>query len=88
MGRLLAFIVLLIPALIAGAGIKYMRDTLYNHLNSPFPSLWFQFLAGIVFSVLGIGFFAGYLLHRDRKNGRVAPRFQKKETQKEIKQKN
>lgn len=86
MARLIAFIILLIPALIAGAGIKFMRDTLYGILNSPFPWLWFQFLMGLIFSIIGIGFFAGYLLHRDRKRGRVAPRFQKKDETKEIKQ--
>jgi hypothetical protein len=86
MARIIAFIVLLIPALIAGAGIKFMRDTLYGNLISPFPWLWLQFLTGLIFSIIGIGFFAGYLLHRDRKRGRVAPRFQKNGDTKEMKQ--
>lgn len=81
MARMIAFIIMLIPALMAGAGIKFMRDTLYGVLISPFPWLWLQFLVGLIFMVIGIGFFAGYLLHRDRKRGRVAPRFQKKETE-------
>lgn len=81
MGRMIAFIIMLIPALMAGAGIKFMRDTLYGILISPFPWLWLQFLVGLFFAIIGIGFFAGYLLHRDRKNGRVAPRFQKKESE-------
>ncbi|MGB2994084.1 MAG: DUF2627 family protein, partial [Paenisporosarcina sp.] len=28
--------------------------------------------------VIGLGFFAGFLLHRDRKNGKVQPRFANK----------
>jgi len=59
-------------------GIKFMRDTLFGKLISPFPFLWLQFVVGVIFFVIGFGFFAGFLLHRDRKNGKVAPRFQKK----------
>ncbi len=77
MARMAAFIVLLIPAIMAGAGIKFLRDTLYGKLLSPFPWLWLQFVIGIIFIVIGLGFFAGFLLNRDRKNGRVAPKFQK-----------
>ncbi|GLC88779.1 DUF2627 domain-containing protein [Lysinibacillus piscis] len=78
MARLAAFIVMLIPGLMAAGGIKFMRDTLFGKLISPFPFLWVQFVVGIILFVLGFGFFAGFLLHRDRKNGKVAPRFQKK----------
>lgn len=81
MARLLAFIVLLIPAVMAGAGIKFMRDTLYGRLISPFPAFWLQFIVGLVFFIFGLWFFAGFLLHRDRKKGRVAPKFQKNEKQ-------
>lgn len=80
MARLAAFIVLLIPAIIAGSGIKFMRDTLFGKLISPFPWLWLQFVIGLIFFIFGLWFFAGFLLHRDRKNGRVAPKFQKKST--------
>lgn len=69
----------------AGAGIKFMRDTLYSILNSPFPWLWLQFTVGLILCIIGVGFFAGFLLHRDRKKGRVATRFQKEPT-KEINQ--
>lgn len=78
MARLAAFIVMLIPGLMAAGGIKFMRDTLFGKLISPFPFLWLQFVVGIILFVIGFGFFAGFLLHRDRKNGKVAPRFQKK----------
>ena len=76
MARMLAFIVMLIPALMAGAGIKFMRDTLFGKLISPFPWLWLQFIIGIVFLVVGLGFFAGFLFHRDRKNGKIPPKAQ------------
>lgn len=77
MQRMIAFIIMLIPAIMAGVGIKFMRDTLFSKLISPIPWLWLQFVLGVVFFVIGIGFFAGFLLNRDRKNGRVAPKFQK-----------
>ena len=67
MARFAAFIVMLIPGLMAAGGIKFMRDTLFGKLISPFPFLWLQFVVGIIFFVVGFGFFAGFLLHRDRK---------------------
>ncbi|TQR19591.1 DUF2627 domain-containing protein [Psychrobacillus vulpis] len=78
MARLAALIVLLIPGILAAFGIKLMRDTFFGIHILPFGMLWLQFVCGILFTVLGLGFFAGFLLNRDRKNGKVAPRFQKK----------
>ena len=77
MARLAAFIVLLIPGIMAAAGIKFMRDTLFGILISPFPWIWLQFVIGLIFFLIGFFFFAGFLLHRDRKKGKVAPRWQK-----------
>lgn len=79
MARLLAFIVLLIPGILAAGGIKFMRDALYGIVFSPFMQSWIQFLVGLIMFLLGLGFFAGFLLHRDRKKGRVQERFAKKE---------
>ncbi|RHW38437.1 DUF2627 domain-containing protein [Lysinibacillus yapensis] len=81
MQRMLAFIVMLIPALMAGAGIKFMRDTLFGKLISPFPWIWLQFVIGIIFLVVGLGFFAGFILHRDRKNGKIPPKMPKGKTE-------
>lgn len=78
MARLAALIVLLIPGILAAFGIKLMRDTFFGLQILPIGGLAFQFISGIIFTVLGLGFFAGFLLNRDRKNGKVAPRFQKK----------
>ncbi|MFC4712024.1 DUF2627 domain-containing protein [Planococcus dechangensis] len=78
MGRLIAFIILLIPGIMAAYGIKLMRDTLFNKLLEPYPALWMQFTLGMFFTVISIGFFAGFLLNRDRKKGNVSERFQKR----------
>lgn len=77
--RFAALLILLIPGFIAGYGIKLMRDTLFQQLVWPFSILWLQFLAGAAALVLGIWFIGGFVLYRDRKNGKVAPRFQKTE---------
>ena len=79
MARLAAFIVLLIPGLLAAGGIKFMRDSLYGIVFFPFIQSWIQFIVGLIMFTLGLGFFAGFLLHRDRKKGRVQERFVKKE---------
>ncbi|SDN40257.1 Protein of unknown function [Alkalicoccus daliensis] len=76
--RFIALIILLIPILTAGYGIKLMRDTLFQILNVPFPSLYLQFLAGMIAFAAGIWIIGGFILHRDRKNNKVAPKFQKK----------
>ncbi len=78
MGRLAAFIVLLIPGLFAAGGIKLMRDSIFGILFKPFPFIWLQFVVGLLFCAAGLAFFAGFLLRRDRKNGRVQGRFAKK----------
>lgn len=78
MARTLAFLVLLIPGLMAAGGIKLIRDTIFGKLIGPIPFLGLQFVFGIILLVIGLGFFAGFLLHRDRKNGKVQPRFANK----------
>ncbi len=77
MARLAAFIVLLIPGISAAVGIKLMRDTLFGILISPIPWIWLQFILGLILFLIGFFFFAGFLLHRDRKKGKVAARWQK-----------
>lgn len=80
MARFAAFIVLLIPGLMAAGGIKLMRDTLFAKLVDPIPFLWLQFIIGIALFVIGFGFFAGFLLHRDRKKGKFQLNLQIKRT--------
>lgn len=81
--RFIALMLLVVPGVIAGYGIKLMRDTLFQILHHPFANLWLQFLFGFIICLLGVGFIGGYILHRERKNNRAAPRFQKKETKTE-----
>lgn len=76
--RFIALVILLIPVFIAGYGIKLMRDTLFQILNWPYGSYYFQFLVGMIALAAGIWFIGGFILHRDRKNNKVAPKFQKK----------
>ncbi len=76
MKRLIALLILLIPGFLAGYGIKLMRDMTFGRLLSPFPFLWLQFLAGLLFFIGGLSFLAGFILHRDRKRNKVQPKFQ------------
>ena len=78
MGRFIAFVILAIPAIMAAAGIKLIRDTFFAKLFDPIPYLWLQFVIGIVLFLIGFGFFAGFLLNRDRRNGRVVQKYTKK----------
>ncbi|WP_050615703.1 DUF2627 domain-containing protein [Bacillus testis] len=75
MARFLAFLILFIPGAFAALGIKLMRDMVFGLLKSPFPSLTLQFLCGFILMVGGIGFIAGFILHRDRKRNKVQQRF-------------
>ncbi|WP_026689336.1 DUF2627 domain-containing protein [Alteribacter aurantiacus] len=75
--RFMALLVLVIPGWIAGYGIKLMRDTVFSILNPPYPFLMLQFFVGLFALIFGVWFIGGFILHRDRKNNKVAPRFQK-----------
>lgn len=79
MARFLAFIVLLIPILMTAGGIKLIRDTIFSRVVEPFPYLWLQFIVGLIIFILGFLFLAGFLLNRDRKQGKVSPKFMKKQ---------
>ncbi|PLR76435.1 DUF2627 domain-containing protein [Bacillus sp. V3-13] len=77
MSRIIALIIMLIPGVIAAVGIKLMRDMVFGILQEPFPFLWLQFLAGLLFFLAGLGFVAGFILHRDRKRNKVQQKFRK-----------
>lgn len=78
MARFMAFVVLLIPILATAGGIKLIRDTLFSKLVAPFPFIWLQLVVGVILFAAGFLFLAGFLLNRDRKQGKVSPRFAKK----------
>nr|WP_263325792.1 DUF2627 domain-containing protein [Neobacillus sp. Marseille-Q6967] len=75
--RIIALIILLIPGFLAGYGIKLMRDMTFGVLQPPIPSLMVQFIIGLVLFIGGLGFVAGFILHRDRKRNKVQARFKK-----------
>ncbi|MGD6841412.1 DUF2627 domain-containing protein [Bacillus infantis] len=79
--RIAALVILLIPGFIAAIGVKLMRDMVFGILQSPFPYLWLQFLAGLLFFLLGLGFVAGFILYRDRKRNKVQDRFRRERIQ-------
>jgi hypothetical protein len=74
--RIIALIILLIPGVFAALGVKLMRDMVFGILQNPFPFLWLQFLTGLLMFLIGLGFVAGFILHRDRKRNKVQSRFQ------------
>lgn len=49
MGRLLALVIILIPGAFAALGIKLLRDTVFGIIIAPFPYLWLQGIAGLLF---------------------------------------
>jgi uncharacterized membrane protein len=79
MNRIIALVIMVIPGFIAALGIKLMRDMAFGKLQAPLPSLFVQFIVGLLAFLLGLGFIAGFILYRDRKRNKVQRRFQKKE---------
>lgn len=77
MVRIIALLVLVIPGAFAAFGIKLMRDMLFGVTIGPFTSslLWLQFLVGLLLFLIGLGFVAGFIFHRDRKKNKVQARF-------------
>ncbi|OEH94505.1 DUF2627 domain-containing protein [Bacillus solimangrovi] len=76
MNRLLALCIMLVPGFGAGFGIKLMRDTVFAILQPPIPTLWLQFLIGLILFLAGLSFVGGFILHRDRKRNKVQRKFQ------------
>lgn len=77
MGRIIALLILLIPGVIAGVGIKLMRDTFFGVRIPPFSILWLQGFIGLICFAFGLYIVAGFILYRDRKRNNVSARFKK-----------
>ncbi|MDP4083720.1 MAG: DUF2627 domain-containing protein [Bacillota bacterium] len=75
MKRIIALMILVIPGFLAALGIKLMRDMTFGILQAPIPFLWLQFLIGFLLFIGGLGFVAGFILHRDRKKNKVQAKF-------------
>ncbi|GLF87347.1 MULTISPECIES: DUF2627 domain-containing protein [Bacillus] len=78
MGRILALVIILIPGALAALGIKLLRDTVFGIIIEPFPFLWLQGIAGLVFLGVGLYVVAGFILYRDRKRNKVTTRFKQR----------
>ena len=79
MKKIIALLILVIPVIFAGYGVKLIRDSIFGITIWPFYSLVLQFLIGLILLVLGVWFVAGYVLYRERKNNRAQERFMKKD---------
>ncbi|WLR43875.1 DUF2627 domain-containing protein [Bacillus carboniphilus] len=79
MKRIIALLILVIPGVLAGFGIKLMRDMTFGILQPPFTSPTLQFLCGFILFIGGLAFVAGFIFHRDRKKNKVQKRFQQKQ---------
>ncbi|NGP43621.1 DUF2627 domain-containing protein [Bacillaceae bacterium SIJ1] len=65
---------ILIPIASAAYGIKLLRDVLFASLQFPYPYLWMQFFAGLFFLGVGLYLIGGFVVFRDRKNGKIPAR--------------
>ncbi|QDX93671.1 DUF2627 domain-containing protein [Brevibacillus laterosporus] len=82
--RIVALLIMVIPAVIAGWGFKMMRDTLYQYFNPDINQfLWGPFTLGALLFVVPVAFIGGFVLHHDRKRNRVQPRFMKRDPDEE-----
>ncbi|WP_413379837.1 DUF2627 domain-containing protein [Alkalihalobacillus sp. 1P02AB] len=77
MGRFIALTIMLIPVFIAGYGIKLMRDTFFQISNISFLPLSLEFVLGLILFLAGLSFIAGFIFYRDKKNGKISPKFKK-----------
>lgn len=71
MARIIAFLILLIPGILAAIGIKLMRDTLFDEFNPIFIHTGIQFVIGLILTVAGLAFIGGFIVHRDRKKNLI-----------------
>lgn len=78
MQKYIALLILVIPGIIAGLGIKWMRDAVFGELVPQLQFIWLQFFLGLIFFVFGVIFIGGYILHREKKNKRAQEHFMKK----------
>lgn len=82
--KLVALLIMTIPAAIAVWGFKMMRDVLYLYFDPKINQfLWGKFLLGAVMFIVPIAFIGGFVLHHDRKRNRVQPRFMKQDPEDE-----
>ncbi|MFD2639620.1 DUF2627 family protein [Piscibacillus salipiscarius] len=69
--RIIAFLMLLFPGILAVYGIKLIRDSFFGMIDSIYINVFVQLFAGLLFVVIGIGFIGGFLLRRDRRKQKL-----------------
>ena len=78
MKKFIALMLLVIPVIIAGIGIKLIRDSMFGIINDQFTVVYMQFIVGVILMVLGIWFIAGYIMNRENKHNRLKESLRKK----------
>lgn len=78
MKKFIALMLLVIPVIIAGIGIKLIRDSMFGIINDPFTVVYMQFIIGVILMVIGIWFVAGYIMNRENKHKRLKESLRKK----------
>ncbi|MFC3900787.1 DUF2627 domain-containing protein [Aliicoccus persicus] len=78
MKKFIALMLLVIPVIIAGIGIKLIRDSMFGIINDPFTVVYMQFIIGVILMMLGIWFVAGYIMNRENKHKRLKESLRKK----------
>jgi len=77
--KLIAMLIMVIPAAIAVYGIKLMRDAFYQTFHPEISFPWGTFILGGMLFLIPVAFIGGFILHHDRKRNRVQPRFMKRD---------
>lgn len=73
--KVIALLIMVIPAAIAMYGIKLIRDAFFYSTSPEIGFLWGKLILGILCFAIPVTFIAGFILHHDRKKNRVQPRF-------------
>ncbi|GIO06986.1 DUF2627 domain-containing protein [Brevibacillus reuszeri] len=77
--KVIALLIMVIPAAIAMYGIKLIRDAFFHSTSPDVGFLWGQLILGILAFAIPVLFIAGFILHHERKKNRVQPRFMVRE---------
>lgn len=83
--RIVALLLLAIPAALGVIGWKWMKEAVYFAFGTGnfFPNLltdWHTY-AGFVFFIIAALFIGGFVFHRDAKQNRVQPRLRRNSQQ-------
>lgn len=73
--KLVALLIMVIPAAIAMYGIKLIRDAFFYSIGPDTSFLWGKLVLGVLCFAIPITFVGGFILHHERKKNRVQPRF-------------